>query len=251
MEKILVFTHRLDLALRLVDTTTGNNIPGRGIAVWIDDARVGFGEKPDHMLILQHLEKRQFRIKITSPSYETAELEVDLDALDSKLPLLELHLVPGSRYPGGMEFWEVAGTLPGIQELSAVRLGENACLIREFDPRRRQAKVFNPHHLAMDRVHYALVDPDRGECEPFRILKLIDDQTLKLDRVLEMKFKNYFSVTPLVFGKISPDGSYIMRLRNDAADARWLIRWVAEGEMHFRSVNFRETARVILEEGGG
>lgn len=251
MEKILVFTHRLDLALRLVDTTTGRNVSGRGVEVTLDGTRTRFGEKPDHILILQHLEKRQFRIKITSPAYETAELEVDLDAMDSKLPLLEVHLVPGSKYPGGMEFWEVAGRLPGIQELSAVRLGENACLIREFDPRRRQAKVFNPHHLAMDRVHYALVDPDRGECEPFRILRMIDDQTLKLDRILEMKFKNYFPITPVVFGKIAPDGSYIMRLRDDAADARWLVRWVAEGEVHFRSVNFRETARLILEEGGG
>ena len=250
MEKTLVFTHRLNLALRLVDTTTGRNVSGRSTAAFVDGKQVRFGEKGDHVLIFQNLEKRAFRLTITSPAYETAQVDVELDTLDPKLPLLEIHLVPSKQYPVGVELLSVEGTLPGIQELSAVRVGENSCLIREFDPRRRQATVFNPHHLALDRVHYALVDPDRGICEPFRILRMVNDQTLKLDRVLEMPFRNYFPVTPRVLGKTEADGSYCLRLRDDAAQAKWLLYWVVDGKANFRTVDFRITRNPRLEEGG-
>lgn len=250
MEKTLVFTHRLDLALRLVDTTSGRNVSGRSTAAFVDGKQVRFGEKGDQVLIFRNLEKRAFRLTITSPLYETAEVDVDLEKLDARLPLLEIHLVPGRNYIPGIELLSVEGTLPGIQELSAVRMGENSCLIREFDPRRRQATVFNPHHLALDRVHYALVDPDRGTCEPFRILRMVNDQTLKLDRVLEMSFRNYFPITPQVLGKTGADGSYCLRLRDDGTQARWLIRWVVDGEARFRTVDFRSTPHPRLEEGG-
>lgn len=251
MEKTLVFTHRLDLALRLVDTTSGKNVSGRSVSVFVDGKPVRFSEKGDQVLIFQNLGKRSFRMKLASSAFEPMELEVDLDALGGKPPLLELHLVPGKDYPGGTEFLTVAGRIPGIRELSAVRIGDNACLIREFDPRRRLAAVFNPHHLALDRVRYALLDPDRGVYEPFQILRMVNDQTLKVDRILEMPFKNYFPVTPEVLGTFGPDGGYCLRVRDEATDARWLVRWVVNGEVKFRTVDFRKTELPCLEEGGG
>lgn len=251
MEKTLVFTHRLDMALRLVDTTSGWNISGHKISVFADGEQVRFSEKGDHMLIFQNLGKRAFHMKITSPDYEPVEREVDLDTMSSGVPLLEVHLIPGRNFPGGTEFLEMEGLLPGIRELSAVRLGDNACLIREFDSRRRMVTVFNPHRLALDRVQYAVVDPDRGMFEPFQIQRQVNDQTLKIDRLLEMPFKNYFPITPEVFGVTRPDGSYCLRLRDDAKDARWLIRWVTDGDPQFRMVDFRKTERLKLEEGGG
>lgn len=251
MEKNLVFTHRLDLALRLVDTTSGRNVPGRSISVFADDEPMHFAEKSDQVLVFQNLRKRKFRMKIVSPAFEAAEADVDLDAMGKGLPMLEIHMVPGEQYPGGTDFLTLRGTLPGIGELSAVRLGDNACLIREFDPRKRLVKIFNPHRLALDRVQYALVDPDRGVYEPFRILQLVDNQTLKVDRVLEMPFRNYFPITPEVFGKTWLDGSYCLRLRDEGRDARWLVRWTKDGESCFRTVDFRKTEHPLLEKEGG
>ena len=251
MEKVLVFTHRLDLALRLVDTTSGRNISGRNVSVFADGEPIRFGEKGDQMLVFQNLVKRKFRMKIVSPAYEEVDADVDLDAISGNLPLLEIHMVPGADYPGGTEFLVLQGSLPGIEELAAVRLGDNACLMREFDARRRTAKIFNPHHLALDRVQYALVDPDRYVYEPFRIQRMVDDQTLKLDRVLEMSFRNYFPITPEVFGKTWQDGDYCLRLRDQGREARWLVRWVKNGETAFRIVDFRETEHPVLEEGSG
>lgn len=251
MERTLVFTHRLDLAVRLVDTTSGRGISAKNMEVCIDKSPVRFGEKGSGMLILQNLEKRRFQLEIRSSAYERVEREVDLDALGKGLPLLELHLIPGPGYPGTDQFQTLEGTLPGIQNLSAVRVGDNACLIREFDPRKRLLKLFNPHHLALDRVWYALVDPDQGCYEPFQILRMLDDQTVKTDRVLETEFRNYFPISPTVMGAWGEDGKYCLRVRDEGTACKWLVRWEEDGAAKFRTVDFRQEPHPHLEEGGG
>lgn len=250
MEKIQVFTHRLDLALRLVDTTSGWNVPGFGTSALVDGEKVRFEEKPDNVLIFRNLEKRKFRLEVISPGFEIAQTDVDLDTLDKMLPLKELHLIPGENFPGEVKFHTLKGKLPGIKSLSAVRLSDNSVLIREFDARKRIATVFNPHRLALDRVQYALVDPDRNVYEPFLIKKMIDNQTLKTDRAPEMELKNYFRITPLISGIVSDDGDYCLRVRDDAETAKWLVRWEVSGEASFRIVDFFAECAPQLEKGG-
>lgn len=250
MEKTTVFTHSLDLALRLVDTTSGKGVSGAGMEVRVDGKPVRFGEKGGGMLIFQNLATRRFHLEVASSAYETANREVDLDSLKKGLPLLEVHLIPSAGYPGIAEFQTLEGILPGISELSAVRMGDNACLIREFDPRKRLVKLFNPHHLALDRMLYALVDPDNGRYEPFQILRTLDDQTVKTDRVLETEFRNYFPISPMVLGKWGEDGRYCLRVRDEGTACKWLVRWEKDGKARFRTVDFRQEPHPGLEEGG-
>ena len=247
MKKIMEFTHRLDLALRLVDTTSGAAVSGGSLEVYLDGLRVRFEEKGG-VLVFQKLPARQFRLELRSPYYESETREVDLDAMTG-MPLLEQHLIPSAGYPGGTEFLTLEGVLPGIGSLTAARAGDNACMIRAFDPRKRLVTLFNPHHLALDRVHYALVDPDGGRYEPFDIIKRMDDQTVKADRVLETEFHNYFPVTPLVMGKCGGNGDYCLRVRDDGTQARWIVRWVVDGVPHFRTLDFREDEHPQLEGG--
>lgn len=248
MKKIAVFTHRLDLALRLVDTTSGAPVPASQVETWLEEVRIRFEEKGG-VLLFQDLPARRFRLSIRSPWFEPEEREVDLDTLPQP-PLLELHLIPSTGYPGDTAFWTLEGVLPGIGGLTAVRAGDNNCMIRNFDPRKRLMTIFDPHHLALDRVHYALMDVDRGQYEPFRILKRIDDQTIKIDRVLETEFRNYFPVTPLVLGRCGPEGAYCLRVRDDGTQARWIVRWERDGLPQFRTIDFQAEAAPHLEGGG-
>lgn len=250
MEKVLSVVHRLELVLRLIDTTSGRNISSAGASVFIDGVPVPFGRKEGGLLVFQNLGKRRFRIRTAPLGWEPLETEVDLDTLPKGLPLLELHLIPRADQAGAAEFLSLEGRLPGIESLAAVRAGENACLIREFDARRRTVKIFNPHHLELDRIHYGLTDPDQGRWEPFRVVAMPDEQTLKTDRVLEMPFKNYFPVSPAVQGRTDGDGNYCLRLRDEGAAARWIVRWSVDGEVRFRTVDFREEPCPRLEEGG-
>ena len=55
MEKITVFTHRLDLAVRLVDTTSGRGVSGSGVTVRVDGVPVPFDDKGSGLLSMQNL----------------------------------------------------------------------------------------------------------------------------------------------------------------------------------------------------
>ena len=250
MEKSRVFTYSLKLALRLLDTTTGREVTDYGIKILMDGVPERFAVKGG-VLIFQDLEKRTFQMDICTLAYEPVTMSVDLDALDKKLPMIEIHLIPSDGYPGRMELLTMKGMCQGLEELCAVRMDDNACVIREFDPRKRMMKVFNPHHLSLDRVFYALVDPDEVVFEPFKILHLEDSQTVKVDHEIETKYKNYFPVTPIVFGAVRPDGSYCLRVRDDSENAQWLVRWSVEGRVYCRVFDPRRETVLPLEEEEG
>lgn len=243
MEKSRVFTYRLSFALRLVDTTTGKSITDYGTRILVDGEAERFMQK-NGVLIFLELTKRVFQMEVCTPAYETVSIPVDLDTLDKQLPILEIHMIPSERHPHSMEMLSLKGKCPGLEELCAVRLDDNVCMIRELDPRKRLIKLFNPHRLTLDRVHYALVDPDEAVFESFRILKLEGDQTAKIDHAFEMPYKNYFPVTPIVFGLIYPDGNYCLRVRDSVEQMQWLVRWTVEGKTRFKILDFRETTEL-------
>lgn len=234
----MVITHRLDLALRLIDTTTGIPVSGRGADIRVDGKLAARMEKPDGILVFQNIGKTAYTLSIRITGYEPCMLFIDASTLDPVMPLLEQHLIPGRGYSGGPTL-TLEGTLPGIEQLSAVKIGISTCQIREFDPRKKLLTVFNPHKLELDRLHYALVDQDAGTFEPFTIVKRISEQTFKLDRVLETQFRSHFPISPVVLGMVEPDGQYRLRVRDDTQTACWLTRYVANGQIHFHSVDFR------------
>ena len=244
------FRHSLDLALRLVDTATGRVLAGRDLELRRDGRRVRPLEKEDGYLIFLGEGRRDFDLSVRLRGYEPRQVRVAYAALDKALPLLELHLIPGKGYAPGVPCFSLEGTCPGITALDAVRAGDSACLIREFDPRKRLVTLFNPHKLELDRTFYALVDPDRETYEPFRLVKRIDFQVYKTDRVIETRFGNYFPVCPMVFGGADPDGGYRLRVRDETAQARWIVRWEAGGQTFFQTVDFHRPETLTLKGGG-
>ena len=244
------FRHSLDLALRLVDTATGRVLAGRDLELRRDGRRVRPLEKEDGYLIFLGEGRRDFDLSVRLRGYEPRQVRVAYAALDKALPLLELHLIPGKDYAPGVPCFSLEGTCPGITALDAVRAGDSACLIREFDPRKRLVTLFNPHKLELDRTFYALVDPDRETYEPFRLIKRIDFQVYKTDRVIETRFGNYFPVCPMVFGGVDPDGGYRLRVRDEPAQARWIVRWEAGGQTFFQTVDFHRPETLTLKGGG-
>ena len=107
------------------------------------------------------------------------------------------------------------------------------------------------HSEAIQAVLSALVDPDNGCYEPFQIVRTLDDQTIKTDRVLETAFRNYFPISPTVMGTCGGDGRYCLRVRDDGTACKWLVRWEVQGTARFRTVDFRQEPHPHLEEGGG
>lgn len=237
--------HVLDLALRLLDTASGQVVGGDSVMLFRDGVRISCLERGGN-LILTGLGRSDFTLTVSAAGYESQTLRIRYGALDPNLPYLQIHLIPGPDYCAPVPCLTLEGTLPGITALSAVRAGGSACLIRAFDPRTRILTLFNPHKLELDRVHYALVDPDRGVYEPFSILSRRSDQEFEVDRVWEAGFRNYFPVCPVVLGRTDPGGSYCLWVRDDGAQARWIVRWDAGDGPAFKTVDFRKPETASL-----
>ena len=241
-----LISHSLDLALRFTDTTTGRVVVGQDITLLRDGKRVGHMDKDGHV-VLVGWGRSDFTLTVRAPGFEPQTIPIRYEALDPHLPQLELQLIPGADYYSPIPCLTLSGTLPGLRALTAVRAGDSACLIREFDPRKRVLTLFNPHKLELARTHYALVNPDEETFEPFQIVRRLSDQQFKIDRVLESQFGNYFPVGPVVFGRVDPGGGYCLRVRDDSSQQRWLTRRQEEPEqIIFQTVDFRKPETLSL-----
>lgn len=235
-----IFIHRLDLALRLMDTTTGNDVAGHEVMLFYDGKPLHPMEKEKGTLIFPGLGRNDFTLSVTSQKYDSVTIPIRFAELDKEFPIVEIHLIPSKNSISTVPCLSLVGNMSGISDLTAVRMGDTSCLIRDFDPRKKLATIFNPHHLELNRTHYALVDPNEQCYERFSIVKKLDDHTIKLDRVLVTKFGNYFPITPIIFGHTSEDGSYRLRVRDDASAAKWLIHYQIDQESHFQCVDLRQ-----------
>ena len=241
-----IISHTLDLALRLVDTTTGRVVVGQDITLLYDGKRVGHMDKGGH-LILTGRGRNDFTLTVRAPGYEPRTVPIRYEALEPHMPYLELQLIPSPDYYSPVPCLTLSGNLPTLKALSAVKAGDSACLIREFDPRKRLLTLFNPHKLELDRTHYALVNPDEETFEPFQVLRRLSDRQFKIDRVLETQFGNYFPICPVVFGRVDPDGGYCLRVRDDSSQQRWLLRLECGADVvQFKTVDFRKPDSLTL-----
>ncbi|MEG0779414.1 MAG: hypothetical protein RR426_02325 [Oscillospiraceae bacterium] len=234
-----VITHRLDLAVHLLDTTTGRPVPCNAVRFSRNGDTLRPLEKERGLGIFPGLGRYDFTLRLDSHSYEDWEIPVSYETLDEKMPLLEVQLIPISDSHTPVPCLGIEGVLPGISGLTAVRVGDSACFIRGFEPPKKQLTLFNPHHLDLERTHYALVNPNTEAYERFQISRILDDGSIEIDRILEMEFENNFPIAPVVFGKTRADGSYLLRVRDFSAAARWLVSYRWREQTYFQTVDLR------------
>lgn len=232
-----LITHRLDLLLRLLDTSTGNDVSISEVSLFREGKPLHAVEKEKGYMIFPDLGRENFTLELRSRLFEPVLVPVRFEELDEKTPTLELQLIPSETSVVPSRPLSLSGKLPGISELTAVRAGDASCLIREFDPRKKLMTVFNPHVLELGRTHYALVNPETGQYERFSIVKRVDDKTLKLDRPIQSEFGSNWPISPVVFGRTDQEGNYLLRVRDDAAKPKWLIRYLLGDEEHFCCVD--------------
>lgn len=234
-----IFVHKLDLQLRLIDTTTGRTVTGRQVELLRGGERLHAREL-DGSLLLINTGREDFDLTVRARGFDERTLRVEYEKLDEKLPAVELHLIPNRLYAPGVALHTLEWKLEGLTSIDAVKNGDSPCLIRGFDERKRIMTIFNPHGLEMKDVFYGVVDPEKGTYEVIEITKRISDTEYKLSKRLEREFGSHFPVTRLVFGGVRPDGSALLRVRNAAREAKWLVRCTVNGEEAFRSIDFNK-----------
>ena len=233
-----VIRQRLDLLIRLIDTTTGASVEERNVRFFRDLEPVRPVARGGGNYVFLNCGREDFELEVRVYGYDPVQTVIRYETLEEKLPVQEIFLIPSENASAGQPVLTLSGTLPGIRSIQAVNMNATFCCISDFDERRRIMKLFRMHRSGMDGIYYGLIHPDRQTFEPFTVVKELAKDSVKISRSLEEPFMVNAPVSRMIFGSVTLAGDYCIRVRDDGRQLRHLIRYVVEDEVRFRTVDF-------------
>jgi len=242
-----VIQARLDLLIRLQDTTTGLLVEERNIKFTLNGEEFrpiarGFGN-----YILINFGRENGLMRVVVYGYEPFETYVDYEKLDERLPTVDVFLIPSENERAGPEMLSLSGNLKGLSSLECIHPGKPVAGIREFNPKRRIMTIYAPNRrMNMIHSYYGLFHPEADTYEPFEIKEQIENNKIRLTDVLHEEFTANDPICRRIFGQVREDGSYLMRVRDDGKRQVYLIRYVVDGEARYKRVDFHDLSEVTL-----
>ncbi len=230
--------HKLDLALRLVNTVTGRVVDERNPQFITGLAGVKAIPKQGGMYLFLNVGSDDFEMDIHVYGYEPQKIQIRLSEFQGIMPIHEVYLLP-LETPIKEEVLTLRGTLSGIEEMEAVSLSDTNCCIKEFDARKRIMSVLNQRNVRFHHTHYGLINREKTEYEHFEVEKEISPQEIKCKKSLEKEFYINQPIVRVIFGQINDQEEYLLRVVNDE-NAKYLVRYVVNGQTFYQTVDFHE-----------
>lgn len=246
-QKDSVIQSRLDLLIRLQDTTTGLSVDERSAKFLLNGEEVrptsrGFGN-----YILINYGRENALMQVLSYGYEPFSVYVDYDKLDERLPTVDVFLIPSEKESGN-EVLSFTGKKKGLSSLECIHPGRPLSGIREFDVKKRIMTIYAPNRrMNMIHSYYGLLHPEEGRYEPIEIVEQIENQKVRLKEPLQEEFAANEPICRRIFGQVQEDGSFLLRVRDDGKKQTYLVRYEIDGEARYKSVDFRNLEGVTLD----
>jgi hypothetical protein len=230
--------HRLDLCIKLLDTTTGKSITERNVKFLEEGKVVPFIYKGSGIYILMNTERKDTMYEIHAYGYEVNMVSVAYGESNRPYQMAEVSLIPEETAYSYMGLLTMEGSLEGIEELMAIRLTTVDRTLQNYDVRKRILYFFGGAELT--EKEYGLFHRATMDFEVFQVGKVIDKKAAILRRPLEMPYAVKDPIVRIVKGKVMPDYSYRLRVRDDGQEVIYLVRYVVKGETYFQKVNFKK-----------
>lgn len=241
-----VICFKLDLLVRLIDTTTGVELEERNVRFYKGKKQVLPIPRGSGNYVFMNCGREDGELEIMAHGYEPCQVAVEYKKLDRQLPVKEVFLIPSESTAGLQPIITFSGQLPGLESVQAVNLGSTCCCISEFDERKRTMKLFKTHRSGMDNIYYGLIHLDKQTYEPFVVEKELSESTIKISQPLEEPFLVNSPIARIIFGKTTPEGEYCLRVRDDAARLIHLVRYVVKGNVKFKVIDFHKLEEAKL-----
>ena len=225
--------YSIDLIVRVIDTATGKLIPSRDYTVYKNGEEVKVFVKEVGNYIFMNTGRDNFTLTVKIKNYYDKTVEVDYSVIDENLPQLDLFFVPDESYETEHRCKVLRGQTEGIESIDAVLLNNPEIRLKEYDERKKQITVFNPHYRVLDNIHYGLIAADGKSFEDISVTETGSETTMKIDQPLAKEAQINFPLSRIIFGKISDGGEYLLRVRDDITGGRFLVRQIVQGEERF------------------
>ena len=240
--------HRLDLVIQLVDTTTGNSVAEQNVRFFIGDRQCWPIPRGGGNFVFINTGRSDCTLTLKVFGYEDVQMSVQYEKLDDVMPLLQVFLIPSENLAKGERLCSLTGTLQGLEEIEAVSLAQSNICLSEFNEKKGLMKLFLAKgRLSMGNVHYGLIGDDRQYYEHFVVTEEVPPDMVRLKEPLAETFPVNSPVSRVIFGNVSPDGSYLLRVRDNAEKLNYLVRYRVNGETRFQTVDFHQCVENELQ----
>jgi hypothetical protein len=245
VENGAVIRCRLDLLIRLTDTTTGLAVDSTGAVFKRGKDQLPARNRGDGNYIMIDTGRENFLMQLSVPGYDQQEVEINYEALDERMPFIDVFLIPSENTDAVLT---LTGKKRGLVAVSAVQLGKPVCSISEFVPKEKRMTLFLPNRqMNMEGGHYGLLHGEK-DFEEFVVEEQIDAKAVKLQELLQEEFTVNSPIARVIFGRTDKKGNFTLRVRNTAEHLRYLVRFTyAEAEPKYKVFAF-DDGEVVEEK---
>ena len=243
MEAHATIHHRLDLALRLVDSVTGRVIEEKNVQFLTRSPGKNAIPRGGGLYLFLNAGREDFDMEVHVYGYESQKIRIIYPEKEEQMPIREIYLLPLDN-PVKENVLTLRGKLPGIEEIEAVSLTDANCCIKEFDARKRIMTILNQKNVRFHHIHYGLLNKDRTAYEHFELEKEISLQSIKCKKRLEQEVFINTPIVRVIFGQITEQGDYVLKVANEEI-AQYLVRFVVNGNTYYQKVDFRQEGNFL------
>ena len=232
--------YTLDLLVRLIDTTTGMVVTERDVHFRRNGKKVQPVQRGNGNYVFLNTGREDCDLEVTVFDFETAHAKIRYEKLDNFLPIKDVFLIPSENTAKGEAVLSLTGHLSGLEAIEAVRLGRSYCTVKNFDARKRIMNLFKANGPGMEETGYGLIHADSMTFEAFNVEKVVSPVSLKLRETLQEEFRENAPIARVVHGRTDAQGNYLLRIRDDGTNLKYLVRYVVSGSPQFQVVDFHQ-----------
>lgn len=241
-----VIHQKLDLLIRLIDTTTGAVVEEKNVRFFKNGEAVRPIRRGSGNYVFLNTGRKDVILEVHVYGYEPCYVTICYERLDHQMPIQEVFLIPSENAIHGQPVLTLSGTLPGLVSIQTVSLYATCGCVSGFEERKRILKLFGTHGSGLDGIYYGLIHLEEQTYEPFTIIKEISKDAIKIENSLKEPFSVNAPISRVIFGSVTEEGRYCIRVRDESEHHRHLVRYVVGEEVRYQMVDFHNLTQELL-----
>ena len=235
-----IVSHRLDLAVRLTHALTGDPVTDDRAMFCRNGKKLILRLSGGTDWIGVDTGRQNFVLGVNVRGFEKVFVPVRYERMDLTMPMLEIPLIPEQTEWNQSFFVTLEGNLDHLEELQAVPLKGGDLHIISYQEEERSVFLYNPHKNILRFSTYAVVNQKTLEFEIVTVTKAMPDGSCHLAQGLKKSIdgRSYFS--RLVYGSVSNEGKYRIRIPRSGDEEEWILRYVVNGKEYFQTTDLKE-----------
>lgn len=234
--------HKLDLALRLIDTVDGRPIDHVKAEFHTRSPGLKAISKEGGIYLFLNVEAKELEVTIHVYGYESREIKLTL-AKEEKMAIRDIHLLPLDTSIGE-GILTLRGSLSKLEEIEAVSLHQGNCRIKEFDAKKKIMSILNQRNVHFHHTYYGLINKEKTSYERIQVVREISPEQIECKELLEASYTINQPIVRVIFGQVKENGEYILKVANEE-EAEYLVRYVIAGNVYYERIDFHNKENVL------